>query len=92
MADGTTIIVDDVRVNQDTGHILIRVHSVTTTHGETVNGPVRGYGLDAAQFQHQFNNDIDRVASWVAGQHMGYHGAHQSLVAELGKLRGKVIG
>jgi hypothetical protein len=92
MADGTQIIVDDVRVDQASGHISIRVHSVTTNGEKTWNGPVRGYGMDAAQFKHQFNHDIERVKQWVVSQHVGFHGAHESVVAELGKLTGQVIG
>lgn len=92
MADGTQIIVDDVRVDQVSGHISIRVHSVTTDGDKTWSGPVRAYGLDAAMFKSQFNNNIEQVKSWVCSSHLGYHGAHQSLVEELGKLTGQVIG
>ena len=92
MVDGTQIIVDDVRVDQVSGHILIRVHSVTTQGELTWNGPVRGYGLDASMFKHQFNNNIEQVKSWVCSSHLGYHGAHQSLVEKLGKLKGQIIG
>ncbi len=92
MADGVQIVVDDFRVDQVTGHVTIRVHSVTTQGSETWNGPVRGYGFDAAMFKNRFSNDIDQVKSWIVSSHLGYHGAQQSLVRELGKLAGTVIG
>lgn len=92
MADGTKIIVDSVTVNPNTGHIFIRVHTVTTEGNATWNGPVRGHGLDAAMFKHRFNSDIEQVKSWMVSEHLGLHGAHQTLVAELHKLKGTVIG
>lgn len=92
MADGVQIIVDDVRVDQASGHISIAVHSETTEGVKKWSGPQRRYGLDAAQFKHQFNNDIEQVKSYIVSNHLGYHGAHQSLVEELGKLKGTVIG
>ena len=91
MATTTSIVVDDVRVDQVSGHITVRVHSVTTDGVDTWIGPTRGYGLDASQFISQFNSDISQVTAWIASQHTSYNGANLSLVESLGALTGSVI-
>jgi hypothetical protein len=95
MADGTVIQVEDVQVNGQSGHITIKVKSVTT---QTVNGtvqthfgPVRSYGVDAAGFHAQFHGDIEQLKAWVKSQHTCYDGVHESLVEDLGKLKGQTI-
>lgn len=95
MDDGSVIQIEDVKVHPDTGHITIRVKTVTT---KTVNGtvqnwsgPVRGYGCDAAAFQSQFSGQIANLTASIKSQHLAYMGVHESLVEDLGKLKGTTI-
>ncbi len=95
MSDGTVIQIEDVHVNGQSGHITLKVKSVTT---QTVNGnvqmhsgPVRAYGVDAAGFQTRFQNDIEQLKAWVKSQHSCYDGVHESLVEALGRLKGTTI-
>ena len=95
MADGTVIQIEDVHVNVQSGHITLKVKSVTT---RTVNGtmqthfgPVRSYGVDAAGFHSRFKGDIEQLKAWVKSQHTCYDGAHESLVESLGKLKGQTL-
>jgi hypothetical protein len=91
MADGTVIQVEDINVHPQSGHILIRVKSVTTKGKSEWSGPIVGYGVDAHQFQKRFNSDIEQVKTYIKSQHLAYNGAHEALVAELGKLKGQTI-
>jgi hypothetical protein len=95
MADGTVIQVEDVQVNGQSGHITLKVKSVTT---RTVNGtvqthfgPTRSYGVDAASFHARFQGSVEQLKAWVRSQHTCYAGVHATLVEELGKLKGQTI-
>lgn len=98
MSDGTVIQIDDkrgVQVHPESGLITVWVKTITT---KTVNGnvqswsgPVRGYGCDALAFQGQFQGKIDNLLAWIKSKHLAYDGAHETLIEELGKLRGKTI-
>lgn len=95
MSEETVIKIEDVGVHPASGHILVRVKSITTRlvngNTEIFSGPVRGYGVDAAGFQSRFGGKIENLIAWVKSEHIGYQGAHEKLVEELGKLRGKTI-
>lgn len=86
------IIVESVHVHPDTGHITVRVKTVTTDGSAAWTGPVRGYGCDAATFNARFNGDKQQLLNWIAQEHKGFHGAHVGLVEELTKLKGQKIG
>lgn len=91
MEDGTTIIVEDSSIHPGSGHISIRVHSVTTEGNKTTNGPSRIYGVDATMFKNRFNGDIEQVKAWIKSEHIGYQGAHESLVKEVNALKGQAL-
>lgn len=91
MADGTHMVIEGVHVHPDTGYITIRVKTVTTQGAATWNGPIRGYGMDAAAFQRRFNGDMEQVKDWLKSEHAPYHGTHVQLVAALHRLKGTKI-
>ena len=92
MADGTVIMVEGVNVHPESGHMSVRVRSITTMGTQTWKGPVKTYGVDANQFAHRFNRSVDQLMSWIASEHQGYNGANQELLAALEAKKGTVIG
>jgi hypothetical protein len=91
MADGTKIIIEDVGVHPDSGHILIKVRTVTTKGTATWKGPIKGYGVDANLFRHHFGSDVEQVKAYIRAQHLAYTGAHTDLTGQLMKLKGQEI-
>lgn len=91
MADGTVIKIEDIGVHPHSGHINIRVKSITTQGNQSWEGPQRSYGCDAAAFQSRFGGDVDHLLAWVKSQHSCYQGVHTDLVAKLHALKGKEL-
>ena len=91
MADGTVLKIEDVQVHSHSGHISIKVKSVTTRGQQSWDGPVRTYGVDAAAFQTRFQGDLEQLKAWIKSQHTGHHGVHNDLVAALQKLKGETL-
>jgi hypothetical protein len=88
----TKIWVRQVRVDPKTGHITVRLQSETTNGSAHWYGPKRDYGASADTFRGRFGGDIDQLKTYLAGQHRAIMGVHVSLVEELTKLEGEVIG
>ena len=91
MSDGTQILIEDVNVHIHSGHISIKVKSVTTQGQQSWEGASRTYGVDAAAFQSRFGGDLEHLKAWIKSQHKAYNGAHPDLVAALHKLKGQVL-
>ena len=91
MADGTEIQVEDIAVHPASGHISIKVKTVTTQGTASWAGPSRTYGCDAAAFQTRFKGDVNQLKAWVKSQHSCYQGVHADLVKALNDLKGKAI-
>jgi hypothetical protein len=91
MADTTSIVVDKVAVDSNTGYVSITVHSVTTNGTSTWNGPSQSYGLDTNQYANQFSSEISQVTAWIVNQHTAFNGANTTLTAALGTLVGQTI-
>jgi len=85
------IIIEDVHVHQQSGHISLKVKSVTTHEQNSWTGATRTYGLDAGVFHGRFHGDVNQVVAWVKSQHTAYAGVHNDLVAQLEKLKGKTL-
>lgn len=92
MPSSTEIIVEGTHVHPATGHITIRVKTVTKDGNQIQTGPVRGYGVDAVAFRSRFNSDLNQFLDWVRSEHRGNEGAHGELVDKLTKLAGQKIG
>jgi hypothetical protein len=91
MPDGTIIEIIDSGIHPESGHISIRVRSVTTKGTASWSGPVRTYGCDAAMFKHRFNGDIEQMKAWIKSEHIGYDGAHADLVDAVTKMKGTTL-
>ena len=91
MADGTVIKVQDVNVHPASGHISVKVKSVTTQGTQTWEGPQRTYGVDAAAFQTRFQGDVEQLKAWIKSQHSCYHGVHNDLVKTLAGMKGQEL-
>ncbi len=87
----TKTVIEDVQVHQQSGHISLKVKSVTSHQNNTWTGATRTYGVDAALFHGRFQGDVNQVVAWVKSQHTAYAGVHNDLVAQLEKLKGKEI-
>lgn len=85
------VIVEGVHVHAASGHITVRVKTVTTDGQSTRTGPVRGYGVDAVGFVKRFNSDKTQLLNWIKSQHQAYDGADVTLATELMKLKGQAI-
>jgi len=85
------IVIEDVNVHPHSGHISLKVKTVTTHEGNSWEGPQRTYGLDAGVFHGRFHGDVNQVVAWVKSQHTAYAGVHNDLVAQLEKLKGKTL-
>ena len=92
MADGTVIMVVGVNAHPESGHISVQVQSTTTQGSNSWKGPVKTYGVDANMFKLRFNQSIDQLMSWIASEHLGFHGSNQELLAALDAKKGTVIG
>jgi len=88
----TKIWVRQVRVDQRTGHITVRLESETTDGTAHWFGPKRDYGVDADTFRGRFGCDIEQLKTYFANQHRAMMGVHIKLVEKLSKLEGEVIG
>lgn len=89
MAQESHIIIDDVDVDQNTGHITLWVYMHTKDGNAEWNGPRRGYGCDATMFHGMFGGDIEQLKNWVHSQHCHLHGAHLEFVDQLMKMKGE---
>lgn len=87
----SSIIIEDVNVHPHSGHISLKVKTVTSHEGNSWHGPVRTYGVDAALFHGRFGGDVQQVVAWVKSQHTAYNGAHTDLVAALELLKGQTL-
>lgn len=88
----TEVIIKDVNVHPQTGHITVRVFTKTTDGGASWTGPEKDYGVDANHFAGHLNGDVEQLKKWILNQHQAYTGVHMGLVGELAKLKGQVIG
>jgi hypothetical protein len=92
MAQESKIVVEDVMVNPATGHITLWVKTTTTDGKASWDGPLRGHGVDALRFHHQFGGDEEQLKSYVCALHQMYSGVHLDLVDRLMKMKGTSIG
>jgi len=88
----TEIVVHDVHVHPETGHITYTVRSRTTDGKATWDGPLKQYGIDRQALRDRFHGSIDEWEAHVALEHAPFCGADPQEVQDLIKRKGKVIG
>lgn len=86
------MMLEDVHVDPETGHITLTVRMHTTDGKATWHGPRRPYGCDVGMFQGMFAGDIEQLKNWVYQQHAALTGAHLGFVDTLMKMKGTRIG
>lgn len=88
----TEIFVREVRHDQKTGHITVRLQATTTHETATWDGMVADYGVSADLFYGLFKEDIDELCKYLVAQHRAKIGRHDVLTDKLNELIGKKIG
>lgn len=87
----TKVIVDDYRVNPNTGHIEVDVHCHSVDGEAEWHGKPRTYGVDLQLFRDKFAGDIAQFESWVAMQHRSIAGPPPGLANALVRRKGKAL-
>lgn len=87
----TKIICKQVRVDQKTGHITVRLQSETTAGNVRWLGHFKDWGCDAETFHGRFQGDEAQLKTYFAGQHRAMMGVHQQLVERVTKWVGEEI-
>lgn len=88
----TQIIIHDVHVHHETGHVTYTLNAKTTHASGAITEVKKQYGIDAQALRDRFNDDISQFENWISQEHRKFSGADPVFVQKLLERKGTVIG